>query len=73
MRSPDELRFRLRQELGNLAMFCLWSVAKPNYYLPCLPGVALLVGMAWVRICRKARGAVGSEANGGEPTALGTG
>jgi 4-amino-4-deoxy-L-arabinose transferase-like glycosyltransferase len=43
--------------VGNLAMFCLWSVAKPNYYLPCLPGVALLVGLGWVRVCRTARGA----------------
>jgi 4-amino-4-deoxy-L-arabinose transferase-like glycosyltransferase len=48
--------------VGNLAMFCLWSVAKPNYYLPCMPGVALLTGMAWVRICRKARGALSIEA-----------
>jgi uncharacterized membrane protein len=36
-------------------MFCLWSVAKPNYYLPCLPGVALLVGIEWVRLSRAAR------------------
>jgi 4-amino-4-deoxy-L-arabinose transferase-like glycosyltransferase len=43
--------------MGNLAMFCLWSVAKPNYYLPCLPGVALMVGVGWVRACRAARGA----------------
>lgn len=41
--------------VGNLAMFCLWSVAKPNYYLPCLPGVALLVGLEWVRLSRVAR------------------
>lgn len=41
--------------VGNLAMFCLWSVAKPNYYLPCLPGVALLVGVEWVRLSRAAR------------------
>jgi 4-amino-4-deoxy-L-arabinose transferase-like glycosyltransferase len=33
--------------VGNMAMFCLWSVAKPNYYIPCLPGVALLGGVAW--------------------------
>ena len=36
--------------VGNLAMFCLWSVAKPNYFLPCLPGVALLIGVEWVRL-----------------------
>ncbi|MBV8314611.1 MAG: glycosyltransferase family 39 protein [Planctomycetaceae bacterium] len=41
--------------VGNLAMFCAWSVAKPNYYLPCLPGVALLVGIEWVRMSRAAR------------------
>lgn len=41
--------------VGNLAMFCLWSVAKPNYYLPCLPGVALLVGVEWVRLSKAAR------------------
>src|SRR4051794_13259258 len=35
--------------VGNLLMFCLWTVAKPNYYLPCLPGVALLIGLEWVR------------------------
>jgi 4-amino-4-deoxy-L-arabinose transferase-like glycosyltransferase len=40
---------------GNLAMFCLWKVAKPNYYLPCLPGVAVLAGVEWVRVTRAAR------------------
>ncbi len=40
--------------MGNLAMFCGWSVAKPNYYLPCLPGMTLLIGREWVRICREA-------------------
>ncbi len=39
---------------ANLLMFCLWNVAKPNYYLPCLPAVALLVGIEWVRVCRSA-------------------
>src|SRR5262249_53049739 len=39
----------------NLAMFSTWAVAKPNYYIPCLPGVALLVGMAWMRMSRAAR------------------
>lgn len=42
---------------ANLAMFCFWKVAKPNYFLPCLPGVALMVGEEWVRLCGLARGA----------------
>ncbi len=25
---------------GNMAILCLWAVAKTNYYLPCIPGVA---------------------------------
>lgn len=41
--------------VGNLAMFCVWSVAKPNYFLPCIPGAAVLVGMEWVRMTRMAR------------------
>jgi hypothetical protein len=41
--------------LGNLAVLGLWSVAKPSYYVPCLPGVALLVGSEWVRLSRLAR------------------
>ncbi len=41
--------------VGNLAMFCTWPVAKPSYYLPCLPAVALLVGGEWVRLSRTAR------------------
>ncbi|MEO6811282.1 MAG: glycosyltransferase family 39 protein [Isosphaeraceae bacterium] len=41
--------------VANLAMFCLWKVAKPNYYLPCLPGVALLTGIEWVRLTQAAR------------------
>ncbi len=41
--------------IGNLAMFCLWRVAKPNYYLPCIPGVALLIGIEWVRLTQLAR------------------
>ena len=36
-------------------MFCLWSVAKPNYYVPCLPGMALLIGAAWVELARTGR------------------
>ena len=45
--------------VGNLAMFGLWSVAKPSYYLPCLPAAALLAGGEWVRVCRLARGPSG--------------
>lgn len=41
---------------GNLAIFGLWSVAKPSYFLPCLPGAALLCGVEWVRLTRLARG-----------------
>jgi 4-amino-4-deoxy-L-arabinose transferase-like glycosyltransferase len=41
----------------NLLMFCTWTVAKPNYFLPCLPGVALLVGLEWGRLTALARGA----------------
>ncbi|GAC1469379.1 MAG: hypothetical protein NVSMB9_13140 [Isosphaeraceae bacterium] len=44
---------------GNLAIFCLWSVAKPNYYLPCLPGAAILCGLEWVRMTRAARASRG--------------
>jgi 4-amino-4-deoxy-L-arabinose transferase-like glycosyltransferase len=42
--------------VGNLAAFCLWTVAKPNYFLPCLPGAAILSGLAWVRLAGWARG-----------------
>lgn len=41
--------------IGNLAMLGLWRVAKPGYYVPCLPGVALLVGAEWVRLARLGR------------------
>jgi 4-amino-4-deoxy-L-arabinose transferase-like glycosyltransferase len=41
--------------IGNLAMFGLWPVAKPSYYLPCLPAVALLIGFEWIRLARAAR------------------
>ena len=45
--------------VGNLGMFCFWSVAKPNYFLPCLPGAAVLGGLEWVRLTRSARAAGG--------------
>ena len=40
---------------GNLAAFCFWSVSKPNYYLPCLPGMALLTGAAWLELAQIGR------------------
>jgi 4-amino-4-deoxy-L-arabinose transferase-like glycosyltransferase len=40
---------------GNLAVFSTWAVAKPNYFIPCLPGLALLAGMAWIRLNRVAQ------------------
>lgn len=47
--------------LVNLAMFSIWTVSKPNYYVPCVPGVALLVGLEWTRLVRLARsGAIGA-------------
>ncbi len=42
--------------VGNLVIFSLWTVAKSNYYLPCLPGMALLIGAAWIRLTHRARG-----------------
>lgn len=36
--------------VGSLVGFSLWSLAKPSYYLPCLPGVAILAGEGWVRV-----------------------
>lgn len=39
----------------NLVMFCLWKVAKPNYFLPCLPGAAILTGIEWIHLTRAAR------------------
>jgi len=43
--------------MGNLAIFSVWEIAKPNYYVPCMPATALLTGTAWVRLTRTARGA----------------
>jgi 4-amino-4-deoxy-L-arabinose transferase-like glycosyltransferase len=48
--------------VGNLAVFCFWSVSKPNYYLPCLPGMALLIGAAWVELARSGLGPVSGRA-----------
>jgi 4-amino-4-deoxy-L-arabinose transferase-like glycosyltransferase len=41
--------------VGNLFVFCFWSVAKPNYYVPCMPGMALLLGAAWLELSRVGR------------------
>jgi 4-amino-4-deoxy-L-arabinose transferase-like glycosyltransferase len=46
--------------VGNLGMFCFWAVAKPNYYVPCLPGMALLIGFTWVHLARVARDRYGA-------------
>ena len=49
--------------VGNMGIFCFWSVAKASYYLPCMPGMALLAGAAWIRLAGGARDA--SSARGG--------
>ncbi len=41
--------------VGNLLVFCCWAVAKPNYYVPCVPGMALLIGAAWVELAQAGR------------------
>ena len=43
--------------VGNLFVFDSWSIAKANYYVPCMPGMAMLIGGAWVRLARRGRGA----------------
>src|SRR5579883_202998 len=43
--------------IGNLVVFSFWAIAKANYYVPCLPGMAMLIGAAWVRLARHGRGA----------------
>jgi 4-amino-4-deoxy-L-arabinose transferase-like glycosyltransferase len=45
--------------VGTLAVLCSWRIAKPSYYLPCLPGMALLIGSAWDHLARSARGRSG--------------
>jgi 4-amino-4-deoxy-L-arabinose transferase-like glycosyltransferase len=52
---PASVAFPWSWAVGNLAMFCTWSTAKPNYYLPCMPAVAILSGLGWVRVTRLAR------------------
>ena len=52
---PTTVWFPWWWSIGNLAVFSCWAVAKPNYFVPCLPGLALLIGMAWIRLSRVAR------------------
>ncbi len=40
---------------SNMTILSLWSVAKPYYYLPCAPAMAILAAAAWLRISRQAR------------------
>jgi 4-amino-4-deoxy-L-arabinose transferase-like glycosyltransferase len=53
---PDTRWFAWWWAVGNLIVFCTWAVAKPNYYTPCLPGMALLIGATWLQFARVARG-----------------
>ncbi len=53
---PVSVAFPWFWAMANLAMFCAWSTAKPNYYLPCMPAVAILSGLGWMRVTRLARG-----------------
>jgi hypothetical protein len=56
MRDPDAIWFAWWWAVGNLLVMCCWSVAKPNYYVPCLPGMALLVAATWLHLARVGRG-----------------
>ena len=55
-REPDTVWFAWWWAVGNLVVFCTWAVAKPNYYIPCLPGMAILIGATWLKLARVARG-----------------
>jgi 4-amino-4-deoxy-L-arabinose transferase-like glycosyltransferase len=55
-RVPETAWFAWWWAVGNLVVFCTWAVAKPNYYTPCLPGMALLIGSTWLHLARAARG-----------------
>lgn len=48
----DHVWFAWWWAVGNLLLFSTWVVAKPNYYLPCLPGMALLTGATWLWLAR---------------------
>lgn len=52
---PEAIWFPWWWSIGNLAILSVWAVAKPNYFVPCLPGLALLSAMAWIRLARVAR------------------
>jgi hypothetical protein len=52
----DTVWFAWWWAVGNLVVFCTWAVAKPNYYTPCLPGMALLIGATWLQLARAGRG-----------------
>jgi hypothetical protein len=52
---PKPLWFAWFWAMLNLLMFCFWTVAKPNYYLPCLPGAAILIGAGWLTLADVAR------------------
>ncbi|WP_165231978.1 ArnT family glycosyltransferase [Aquisphaera insulae] len=49
--------------VGNLGVLGTWAVAKPNYFVPCLPGLAILAGMAWIRLDALARAVVPTAAS----------
>jgi len=51
---PGSVWFPWWWVVGNLAMFHTWAVAKANYLVPCMPGQALLIGMAWIHLSRAA-------------------
>jgi 4-amino-4-deoxy-L-arabinose transferase-like glycosyltransferase len=55
-RDPRMIWFAWWWAVGNLLVMCSWSVAKPNYYVPCLPGMALLVAGTWIHLARVGRG-----------------
>lgn len=54
-RSAPPIWFAWWWAVANMGIFCLWAVAKPYYYLPCAPAMALLAGEAWIRLSRRAR------------------
>ena len=56
IRRPDPVGFAWWWAIGNLLVLCSWAVAKPNYYTPCLPGMALLIGATWLHLARAGRG-----------------
>ena len=52
---PPALALAWWWAFGPLAVLGTWDVAKPNYYLPALPAVAILAGAGWVALARRAR------------------